>query len=108
MATPSLSAINKRLNQHSKKIAVIEQQQQEQHKLLTSIDKKLSPEYFEQVKMLYEYVIVGNGQPSLKSWRNEIDKERQGGVKWGDRLWQILQAIILIIAGGVISRYIQW
>lgn len=69
-------AITKQLNEHSKKIAVITQQQIEQSKLLAGIDKKLSDDFFGQVDKLYEYVIVGNGVTSLKQWRAEIDKER--------------------------------
>lgn len=65
-----------RLNSHSKKIAVIEQQQQEHYKLLSGIDKKLSDDFFERNEKMYEYVIVGNGVTSLKQWRAEIDKER--------------------------------
>ena len=70
-------------NRHSKEIAALEQQQIEQFKIISSIDKKLSYEFFNKVNDLYDYVVVGNGVPSLKAWRQEVDKER-GERKEGD------------------------
>ena len=76
--TTSSGAVNKRLSDHSKKIAVIDERQQEYYKLLMQIDKKLSPDFFTKVEAMYEFVIVGNGVSSLKSWRNEVDGKLEG------------------------------
>jgi hypothetical protein len=67
----------RRLNRHSKQLTAIEGQQIEYYKILSGIDKKLSNEFFEKVEAVYEYVIIGNGVTSLKTWRNEIDNERK-------------------------------
>jgi hypothetical protein len=63
-------------NRHSKKIAILEQEQIEHFKIISSIDRKLSDEFFNKVNGMYDYIVVGNGTPSLKAWRQEIDKER--------------------------------
>lgn len=64
-----------RLNDHSKKIDRITEQQVEQGRLLSSIDKKLSDEFFDKVNSMYEYVITGNGVASLKAWRGDVVKQ---------------------------------
>jgi len=71
------TATEKRVNEHSKQIAIIQEQQIEYYRLLKSINEKLSPDFFGKVEAMYEYVITGNGVTSLKTWRNEIDRERQ-------------------------------
>jgi hypothetical protein len=66
----------KRVNEHSKKIDRLEEKTIEQFRLLTSIDKKLTDEFFEKIEDMYKYLLVDNGTLSMKSWRREIDRER--------------------------------
>ena len=68
--------VEKRINDHSKKITAVEEQQIEFSKILSGIDKKLSDEFFNKNEKVYEFLFEGNGVTSMKQWRAEIDKER--------------------------------
>ena len=66
-----------RLNRHSEKLNDLYKTQTEYNKMLRSIDKKLSDEFFANMNEMYRYMMVGNGEVSLKVWRREMEAERK-------------------------------
>jgi hypothetical protein len=45
--------------------------------VLLKIDRKLDEKFFSRFEELYKYIVIGNGESSLKHWRREVDNERQ-------------------------------
>lgn len=92
-------ADKKRLDDHSKKIDRIEQQQAEQYRILSSIDRRLTPELLEKIEQ-HDHTLYGNGQPGMdEQIRNIgawIETQKQAAERrraW----WEKLQWVVIPI-----------
>lgn len=90
------TVVSKRLEEHSKKIDRIDQQQAEHYRILSSIDRRLTPELLAKIEQ-HDHTLYGNGSPGMdEQIRNIgawIDSQKQSADRrraWWDKFQWIV------------------